>query len=128
MDHTKARDISLSADQIQVQNAKSPAARHFHSLVAHQGDLYLFGGLGSNAQPLNDLWKFSTGKLFKYYLHLRERNAKPNMSYKSSNFTLNINLLGENNWKQIKTHNAPKPRHSHQAVVLRVIIIINHLN
>jgi N-acetylneuraminic acid mutarotase len=52
------RTIDVKAKQL---TQKSPPARHFHTLVAFQNDLYLFGGLGRNGKVLNDLWKYSAG-------------------------------------------------------------------
>jgi N-acetylneuraminic acid mutarotase len=45
-----------------VSGSAFPEARASHSAVAHNGKLYVFGGLDEYNEKLNDLWEFSAGQ------------------------------------------------------------------
>eukprot|EP00029_Vermamoeba_vermiformis_P006385 TRINITY_DN2485_c0_g1_i1.p1 TRINITY_DN2485_c0_g1~~TRINITY_DN2485_c0_g1_i1.p1 ORF type:complete len:578 (+),score=56.26 TRINITY_DN2485_c0_g1_i1:33-1766(+) len=71
------RNSEVNAEAItrvkHIQTDKSPPSRYHHSLVAYQGDLFLFGGLGRQGVILNDLWHFSSGS--KKWRQIKTKSA-----------------------------------------------------
>ncbi|HPY76086.1 MAG TPA: kelch repeat-containing protein [Planctomycetota bacterium] len=48
------------------QNENAPSARDYHSMVAIDNTLYIFGGKGEDDTLLNDLWKYDvSGKIWE---------------------------------------------------------------